>query len=136
MWLQDPRIARMVDDAIQYGETRNLYSLYAWVIMPNHVHIVIEPKTALRDIMRWLKGRTARAANRILERTGMPFWQAESYDHWIRSSKELSEIMAYVESNPARAQLAESGEQWQWSSARFKADDAERSSAPREQGRM
>jgi len=48
--------------------------LYAWVIM------------------RWLKGRTGRAANRIPGRTGIPFWQDESYDHWIRSGKELKEI--------------------------------------------
>jgi len=85
LWLLEPRVACMVEQALHYGETtRGCYSLYAWVIMPNHVHVVFEPKAALPDIMRWLKGRTGRAANRILGRTGMPFWQDESYDHWIR----------------------------------------------------
>jgi putative transposase len=61
--------------------------------------------------MRWLKGRTARVVNRVLGRTGLPFWQDESYEHWIRSGKELQEIIAYVESNPVKAGLVEASEQ-------------------------
>jgi REP element-mobilizing transposase RayT len=99
--------------------------------MPNHIHIVIEPKAALPNIMRWLKGRTGRVANQILSRTGMPFWQDESYDHWIRSGKELEETIVYVESNPVKAGLVDVEERWPWSSARFRADDINRSSAPR-----
>jgi REP element-mobilizing transposase RayT len=118
VWLLDPRVARIVDQAIQHGETRGFYSLCDSVIMPNHVHVVFEPKAALQNTMRWLKGRTARLANRILNRTGMPFWQDESYDHWIRSSRELLETIEYVENNPVRARLVESAEEWRWSSAR------------------
>jgi len=99
--------------------------------MPNHVHVVFEPKAALPEVMRWLKGRTSRLANRILGRTGMPFRQGESYDHWIRSTEELDEVIAYFENNPVNANLVESAEQWPWSSARLKADDTQRSSAPR-----
>jgi REP element-mobilizing transposase RayT len=121
LWLREPRIASMVEEALQYGEAgRGFYSLYAWVIMPNHVHVVFQPKAALPGIMRWLKGRTSRLANRILERTGMPFWQDESYDHWIRSGRELEEIITYVECNPMKAGLVDAGEQWPWSSARLK----------------
>jgi putative transposase len=110
-WLRDSRIAKIVLDALLYGESpRDLYTLYAWVIMPNHVHVVFEPKAPLPDIMQWLKGRTSRVANRILGRTGKPFWQDESYDHWIRSTQELDEVIAYVETNPVNAGLAESAE--------------------------
>jgi putative transposase len=122
----------MVEEALQYGEAvRGFYSLYAWVIMPNHVHVVFEPKAALPAILQWLKGRTSRIANRILKRTGMPFWQDESYDHWIRSGRELQEVITYVEGNPVKARLMDVREQWPWSSARLKADDTIRSSAPR-----
>jgi hypothetical protein len=93
-WLRDARIARVVENALEYGETaRGFYSLYAWVVMPNHVHVVLEPKSSLPSVMRWLKGRTGRMANRILGRTGMPFWQDESYEHWIRSGKELRKLL-------------------------------------------
>jgi putative transposase len=130
-WLSDSRIAGMIEDALQHGDAaRNFYSLFAWVVMPNHVHVVFQPKSPLPDVMRWLKGRTGRLANRILGFTGMPFWQDESYDHWIRSDKELGEIIAYVENNPVSAGLVDSAEHWLWSSARFRADDIKRSSAP------
>jgi REP element-mobilizing transposase RayT len=68
--------------------------------------------------MRWLKGRTGRMANRILGRTGMPFWQEESFDHWVRSPEELQELIDYVERNPVKAGLVEAKQQWAWSSAR------------------
>ncbi|MGA3236001.1 MAG: transposase [Bryobacteraceae bacterium] len=50
-------------DALLYGESgRHFYQLRAWVIMPNHVHVLLLPKTSLPVIMRWLKGSTARQA--------------------------------------------------------------------------
>jgi len=57
--------------------------------------------------MRWLKGRTSRMANQILGRTGKPFRQDESFDHWVRSGEQLQELIAYVEGNPVKASLVE-----------------------------
>jgi len=132
VWLKDPRLADVVSNALRYGETvRRLYTLVAWVIMPNHVHVILEPRIALPNILRWLKGRTSRVANRILGRTGMPFWQDESFDHWVRSGEELQELIRYVEGNPVRGKLVEAEEEWPWSSAWLRADDEKRSSAPR-----
>jgi hypothetical protein len=117
MWLRDPRIATIVANALRYGETvGEFYHLHAWVIMPNHVHVVWEPRIAQSSILQWLNGRTSRVANRILGRTGLPFWQDESFDHWVRSSGEFQDLIEYVETNPVRAKLAETAEQWPWSS--------------------
>ena len=78
-WLSDPRIARLLQEAIRYGATvRGMYRPHAWVIMPNHVHAVWEPRVPMPDIMRWLNGRTSRTANRLLNRPGQAFWQEES----------------------------------------------------------
>jgi REP element-mobilizing transposase RayT len=77
-----------------------------------------------------LKSRTSRVANQILGRTGKRFWQDESFDHWIRSQEELQELIGYVESNPVKAGLVEAGKEWPWTSARLRADDENRSSAP------
>jgi hypothetical protein len=52
-----------------------------------------------------------------LGRTGQPFWQDESYDHYLRSSSQFSHTVAYIEENPVSAGLALSAELWQWSSA-------------------
>jgi hypothetical protein len=71
VWLHDARVARLVADALLHGESgRHFYQLRAWVIMPNHVHVLLRPRTTLPVITRWLKGSTARQANLILGRTG------------------------------------------------------------------
>jgi hypothetical protein len=67
--------------------------------------------------MRWLKGSTARAANLILKRTGEPFWQYETFDHFIRTSEELNRVIRYVEKNPVHAGLVSKIEDYPWSSA-------------------
>ena len=67
---------------------------------------LILPEVALPQITRWIKGRTAREANLVLRRVGQPFWQHESYDHWVRNEKEFQRIAAYVEENPVSAGLA------------------------------
>lgn len=116
----------MLVNALHYGEvTRQFYHLYAWAIMPNHVHVILQPRIELPSVMRWLKGRTGRKANRILGRTGAPFWQDESFDHWIRSDQELCELIEYVEQNPVKAGLVLAAEQWPWSSARYKTGRAD-----------
>ena len=130
-WLQDSRVAGAVVNALVYGETvRRFYQLDAWLVMPNHVHAIFQPYAAMPSIMRWLKGRTGRVANQILGRTGTPFWQDESFDHWVRSGEELQYLIEYVENNPVRAGLVEGKEQWRWSSAGRMTDDKRRSSVP------
>lgn len=121
VWLRDPRVAAILEQALHHGEkVREMYTLDAWVIMPDHMHVILKPHETLPQVMCWLKGRTARKANRILGRTGLPFWQQESYDHWIRSAAELRDLVFYVEQNPVHAGLVASAEQWPWSSARHR----------------
>jgi hypothetical protein len=57
VWLRDARVAAVVAEALRHGENgRHFYQLRAWVIMPNHVHILLQPNTTLPVITRWLKG--------------------------------------------------------------------------------
>jgi REP element-mobilizing transposase RayT len=105
-------------EAIYSAESRKrLYELQAWVVMPNHVHMLILPHVALSRITHWIKGRTAREANLLLGRTGEPFRQEESYDHWVRNENEFHRIVAYIEENPVSAGLTTTPEDWPWSSA-------------------
>jgi putative transposase len=117
-WLLDQRVAHCVADALRYGEIKlGLYELRAWVLMANHVHILIYPKATLSRITKSIKNFSARYANVILGRTGQPFWQDESYDHWVRCPVELEKIVLYIEGNPVAAGLVERVEDWRWSSA-------------------
>jgi putative transposase len=118
-WLKDPRIAVVVVEALRFAEQQlGLYQLHAYVVMPNHVHVLLCPQSPLARITKSLKGFTARSANQILGRTGSPFWQYESYDHWVRDDREHRRILAYIERNPVMAGLASKVEDWPWSSAR------------------
>lgn len=125
LWLKDPRIAQLIRNTLWCGERdRCFYTLSAWVIMPNHVHVLMEPMVPLPVITRWLKGSTARKANQILGRTGKVFWQEESFDHWIRNNNELNRIVRYIEYNPVTAGLVRAPGDWQWSSARLAGETA------------
>ena len=117
-WLKDPRVAALVVAALRKGETEgNLYELVAFVVMSNHVHVLLEPRAPAERITHWLKGVTARGANQVLGRSGSTFWQHESYDHWARNREEVQRIIRYFEFNPVAAGLVERVEQWPWSSA-------------------
>lgn len=85
--------------------------------MPNHVHILLEPRLPLAKITGVIKGVAARDANATLGRSGKPFWQDESFDHWIRNSAEFARICHYIEWNPVSAGLVARPEDWKWSSA-------------------
>ena len=117
LWLKDPRIARRVMDTIFFGETKlSFYDLHAFVIMPNHVHLLITPHVSVSRLMNGLKGITAHEANAILRCKGNHFWQDESFDHWVRNSAEFDRIRRYIEWNPVNAKLLAHPEDWKWSS--------------------
>jgi len=89
----------------------------AYVIMPNHDHLLVLPKVRPDRLMKALKGSPARECNRLLGRTGEPFWQKEFYDHWVRNDAEFARIRRYIENNPVKAGLVNSSEDYPWSTA-------------------
>ena len=117
LWLRDPRIAETVLSAFSAAQQRKMFTLRAFAIMANHVHVLLAPQAPLAEITRQIKGATARQANAILSRTGEPFWQDESFDHWIRNPGEWQKIRAYIEQNPVAAGLVRKPQDWPWSSA-------------------
>jgi len=121
--LSDPRFATLVADALQFYH-RSRYELFAYVVMPNHVHLVLRPSLksdshlswGLDEIMRSIKGYTGKKANELLGAHG-EFWQREYYDHMVRSEEEWCYYVNYTHENPVSAGLSERAEDWQWSSA-------------------
>ncbi len=116
-WLEDARIAPLVVSALRRAEERRLCALHAFVVMPNHVHVLLEPAAPLRIITKAIKGTTARASNLILRRMGMSFWQDESFDHWVRNAAEFTRVLSYIERNPVSAGFVKHPQDWPWSSA-------------------
>jgi putative transposase len=118
-WLADSAIAEEVCRAIERSALSPLfhYDLHEYVVMPNHVHLLIGPKTDVSQITQRLKGATARFANLQLGRTGQAFWQDEVFDRFCRSPEEFQRIRGYINRNPVRACLAKGLGEWPWSSA-------------------
>ena len=117
LFLRQEAIAALMEKSLKRGVELGHYDLAAFVIMANHVHVLILPRIGVSALMKSLKGYTAREANKLLDRTGIPFWQKESYDHWVRNRDERERIKAYIENNPVRAGLVSSPELYRWSSA-------------------
>ena len=113
---QEP-VARIVVACLRRGAALGQYDLGAYAVMSNHVHVLLLPRISPSRLMQSLKGASAREANRSLGRTGETFWQAESYDHWVRDDRELQKIAAYIENNPVKAGLVMRAEDYAWSSA-------------------
>jgi REP element-mobilizing transposase RayT len=116
LFLRIPQIASMVTASIRHRDPRH-YQLHAYAVMPNHVHLLITPIVEVSKIMQSLKRFTAREGNRILNFTGQPFWQEESYDRLVRNETEFQRILQYIETNPVKSGLAATPEEFEWSSA-------------------
>jgi len=117
-WLQEPRIGELVAGALRFFHSQR-YDLGPWVVMPNHVHVIIRPlRTHLLDeIVKSWKGFTARETNKLLKRTGDSFWAREYYDHLVRDDQERARLTDYIHDNPRKARLCAGWEDWLWSSA-------------------
>src|SRR3984885_1846372 len=110
-------IATLVIESLLRGQTLGQYQLGPFVIMANHVHVLLLPSISPSLLLKSLKGVTAREANRLLHRMGEQFWQRESYDQWVRDEAEWSKIASYIERNPVKAGLVPRAEDYPWSSA-------------------
>ncbi len=117
IFLAQEAIAEIVVDSLYRGAKLGHYQLGPFAVMSNHVHALFLPVISPSQFLKSLKGSTAREANRSLNRTGEPFWQRESYDHWVRSQDEWNRIARYIERNPLKADLVRTIEDYRWSSA-------------------
>jgi len=118
-FLADPRIGSLVQDALLYFDDER-YRLLAWVVMPNHVHVLIEvlPGHPLSDTLFSWKSYTARMSNRLLGREG-DFWHVDYFDRYVRDERQLEQAVLYIHNNPVKAGLVQRAEDWPWSSARY-----------------
>lgn len=115
-WLGDERVAAIIRENL-WHHNGGKYQLLCYCIMPNHVHVLLQPfelrgatvltpsigaaeagsdeirdsRSPLTTIMHSLKSYTANRANAVLGRCGQ-FWEHESYDHWVRDLEDPSEL--------------------------------------------
>ncbi len=105
--LREPAIGQLVFDALTHFDGER-YDLVAAVVMPNHVHVVVAPLPGydLEGILHSWKSFTSHEIHK-LKRSSGEVWQAESYDHLIRSSEDFGRQVRYVLENPRKAGLVD-----------------------------
>ena len=104
----------------EYGE-KCYVQIIAFVVLPDHMHLLICPKSQGRTIsafMKSVKGRSAIEMNKVTGRKGR-LWQHQFLDHIIRSNEDYRSHIEYIHYNPIKHHLCDKPEDYRWSSYRF-----------------
>lgn len=113
-----PQVAEALVDRLRHDEGLR-YEMHCWVIMPDHVHLMLRPLprghgwVPIAEIMHALKGTSAHKINRLLGRRG-PFWLDEYFDHEVRSDREYADLKHYIWCNPLKAGPVAHPRDWPW----------------------
>ena len=120
--LRKPAIAEMVQRSLLTFDSQR-YRLLAWVVMPNHVHVLFQPMngwTVAKIVAAWKKFTARKICDDRRDRgegPGAPVWHREYFDRYIRDRRHFEQAVAYIHQNPVKAGLAVKSESWRWSSA-------------------
>ena len=101
--LRQSKLRQVVEGALRHFDGTR-YRLDEFVVMPNHVHVIVAPlgENLLSSVVHSWKSFTANKINEALHRRGA-FWQKESFDHIVRSTDSLEKFRRYIEDNPKTA---------------------------------
>ncbi len=118
-----PEAARLVQEALLFFDGER-YRLFAWAVMPNHVHVLFQPMVGWRvsRIVSSWKSFTGRRLSPLLPRSNNfpligPVWHREYWDRYIRDDLDFHTVREYIHQNPVKAGLVQRPEEWVWSSA-------------------
>lgn len=125
--LRNPTCARIVIEAWQYFDHVR-YDLAAWVVMPNHVHVLAYFRDGwpIGKVVNSWKSYTARKINKIIKAQGggplisnktgsTRLWQRGYWDRYIRSKAHFNNTIRYIIKNPVMAGLVEKAQEWPFS---------------------
>jgi putative transposase len=117
--LRKPQVTRIVEDGLRMFHGKR-YDLRAWVVMPNHVHVLFKVGAVPMSVIvgAWKK-HTGRLAHKLLGQSGA-FWAEDYFDTFIRDVAHEGRVVRYIENNPTKARLVLDPKDWPWGSARFR----------------
>jgi putative transposase len=104
-----PEAAEIVIDQLLGCRDKGFYKLHEFVLMPEHLHILITPgeDVSLEKAVQMIKGGSSFRIGKALDRK-LPVWHTGFHDRWIRDAHEYRIRKQYIEQNPVKARLAES----------------------------
>jgi putative transposase len=108
--------ARLLIDTL-YHYRGSAYLLHEFVVMPDHIHVLLTPKTSLEKAAQFIKGGFSFRAKKELG-SNMEIWQKGFSDHRIRDAADYLRRVSYIRENPVRKHLCERADEFPYSSAR------------------
>jgi putative transposase len=136
------RTCQWLRDSLEEARRTLDFDLWAWVFMPDHVHLIVHPRQPVYDIalirrrikepvaqqaIAWIRHHAPEWLSRMERRRGNRvehlFWQSGGgYDRNITEAKTLLTMIDYLHNNPVRQGLVVPAEEWTWSSAAWFVD--------------
>jgi len=115
---QVERNAELLIETLHHYRTEGRYKLHAFVVMPDHIHLLLTPHETLERAIGLIKGGFShRLASKL------PVWQRGFTDHRIRDIDDFRIRRSYIHQNPVTARLSETAEAYPYSSANQKLDE-------------
>ncbi len=117
---RDTRLCQILVENLQFYRDRMKFGLHGYVIMPDHVHILVTPRqpATISDIIRNFKSYSSKEVQKALGMRG-PIWQRRFYDRVIRGEGQFHAALDYIHQNPVRGGLVRSARDYGFSSYRF-----------------
>jgi putative transposase len=117
---KESKAGEILLDAILFGRRQQWYYLLSFVIMPDHMHLIIIPRDKnISECLKSIKGFSARRINSVFERKG-PVWQNGFYDYILDNEEEVLSRMRYIENNPVRKGMVTRPESYKFSSINYR----------------
>ena len=113
---QTERMAKLLVDTLLHYRLESKYLLHEFVVMPNHIHLLLTPTEPLARAIQFIKGGFSYLVKKELE-ISMEIWERGYVEHRIRDARDYEHHVEYIRQNPVRAGLAEAPEKYHWSSA-------------------
>jgi len=107
--------AKLLIDTL-YHYRGSAYLLHEFVVMPDHIHVILTPKTSLEKAVQFIKGGFSYRAKKDIE-SNFEIWQKGFSDHRVRDASDYRLHQIYVQQNPVRKHLYERAEDYPYSSA-------------------
>jgi putative transposase len=113
-----PEAAEIVIDQILSCRDKGFYKLHSFVVMPEHLHILVTPgeSVSLEKAVQMIKGGSSFRIGKALERK-VSVWHTGFHDRWVRDAHEYRIRKQYIEQNPVKARLAETPSAYAYCSA-------------------
>lgn len=128
--------AKLLIDTL-YHYRGSAYLLHEFVVMPDHIHVLITPVVALEKAVQFIKGGFSYRAKKELG-SNLEIWQTGFSDHRILDAKDYAQHVHYIRQNPARKRLVEKPEEYVCSSASpgYDLDDVPQGLKPQDVGEV